>query len=169
MTTPTIDLYTPTDVKKVREQLLIEQDGLCAITGLEIPPKQACLDHSHQTQKVRAVAHRQSNAALGKLENIATRYLSYWYPGKLSDFLRQCAAYLENSNEDRWYHPGWIKRVKADFNKLNETQKKSVLSKLGQPEGNNTKERKELFGKVVLDRGLGFEKISSAIKSLDTN
>jgi hypothetical protein len=36
----TQDLYTVADVKRVRELLTKEQDNCCAITGLEIPPKQ---------------------------------------------------------------------------------------------------------------------------------
>ena len=72
-------LRSPKDVQQVREQLLKEQGGIDAITGLEIPPKQAVLDHCHETQFVRAVASRQSNAALGKLENVYARYLKWWY------------------------------------------------------------------------------------------
>ena len=134
-----------------------EQENYCAITGLPIPPKQHCLDHNHdETQFVRGVAHRQANAALGKVENIYTRYLSYWYPGKLSDFLRQCAAYLEKDPDPRYRHNGWIKKVQTLFNSLSEGQKASVLKELGL-QGVNSKERKELFKKAVLSREYSYE------------
>lgn len=152
-------LYTATDVKKVRESLLKEQEGLCKLTGLEIPIKQACLDHDHKSNFVRGVLHRQSNAALGKAENIFTRYLSYWYPGTLSDFLRQAADYLEEEHPRDYLHPGWIKSVKTRFNKLNSKQKDSVLQLLNQPKGRNDVERKKIFAKAILDRLVSYETI----------
>lgn len=159
----TEDLYTTKDVKRVREKLTEEQDNLCAITGLEIPPKQHCLEHAHDNQQyVRGVAHRQSNAALGKFENVYTRYLSYWYPGKLSDFLRQCAAYLEQLPDTRYRHPGWIKKIQTLFNSLTESQKESILQALNST-GKNSKERKEAFKKIVLSREHSYEKLRELI------
>lgn len=153
----TEDLYTVNDVKRVRELLTEEQDNRCAITMIELAPKQHCLDHNHdETQFVRGVAHRQANAALGRIENLYTRYLSYWYPGKLSDFLRQCAAYLEKDPDSRYRHNGWIKKVQTLFNSLSEGQKGSVLKELGL-QGVNSKERKELFKKAVLSREYSYE------------
>lgn len=159
----TTDLYTTVDVKEVREQLLKEQDKRCALTLLEIPTKQAVLDHCHKTQKVRAVLHRQANASLGKLEGIYTRYLSFWYPESLSTFLRQAAAYLENVKEDRWYHPGWLKKIQTKFNSLNETQKKDVLRFFELEEGSNAKERKESFKKLLQSQAYGFEFINDIV------
>lgn len=162
----TQDLYTSKDVEIVRKKLTEEQENCCAVTGLEIPPKQHVLDHAHDDkQYVRGVLHRQSNACLGKIENLHTRYLSYWYPGKLSDFLRQCAAYLEKQEDTRYRHNGWLKKVKTLFNQLNAKQQDKVLVDLGYEKGNNSKARKEIFAKVVLDRTLGYDTIRSTIFS----
>lgn len=163
---PTEDLYTTKDVERIRKLLTDEQENRCAITGIELAPTQHCLDHAHdEEQYVRGVAHRQSNAALGKLEGVYTRYLSYWYPGKLSDFLRQCAAYLEKLPDDRYRHPGWIKKAKTKFGALNEKQKDKVLIDLGYEKGVNSKQRKDIFAKVVLDRKLGYDTIREAIQA----
>ena len=159
----TKSLYTTADTKKVREYLLEEQSGYDALTSLVIPEGQAVLDHNHKTQHVRAVLHRQTNASLGKIENIWTRYLSYWYPGTLDGFLRQAAEYLCNPDDQRWYHPGWIKRVKADFNKLKASQQSSVLSTFGES-GKNGAERKSAFNKVILTKQYGFDRIASVIE-----
>lgn len=159
----TEDLYTTKDVERVRKLLTEEQENLCAITGLEIPPKQHCLEHAHDNQQyVRGVAHRQANAALGKIEHLHTRYLSYWYPGKLSDFLRQCAAYLEKPPDPRYRHPGWIKKIQTLFNSLTESQKESILQALNST-GKNSKERKEAFKKIVLSREHSYEKLRELI------
>lgn len=157
-------LYTATDVKKVRAILQQEQGGLDLITKIPIPDNQACLDHSHTTQLVRGVLHRQTNAALGKLEGVYTRYLSYWYEGTLSDFLRQSADYLEREEDCRYYHPGWIKKVCTEFSKLNEAGKKSMLEFLGSPQGSNATERKKLFRKAVLSKKFTYEGLMKEIK-----
>jgi len=163
---PTEDLYTTKDVERIRKLLTEEQENCCAITGIELAPKQHCLDHAHdENQFIRGVAHRQSNAALGRFENVYKQYLSYWYPGKLSDFLRQCAAYLEKSPDDRYRHPGWIKKAKTKFNALSERQKDKVLVDLGYEKGSNSKQRKDIFDKLVLDRKLGYDTIREAIQA----
>ena len=69
-------LYTTKDVAEVRTLLKERQSNIDPITGLDIPSKQHVLDHNHNTQFVRAVLHRQSNAVLGKIENLWSRYLA---------------------------------------------------------------------------------------------
>ena len=63
-----------TEVKKVREELLRLQGGVCALTRYPLAPKDAVLDHDHKTGLTRAVLHRGVNALLGKLENNHARY-----------------------------------------------------------------------------------------------
>jgi len=60
-------LYTTKDVARVRDKLKKEQNSIDPITRLEIPDKQAVLDHCHDSQFVRAVLHRQTNAVLGNM------------------------------------------------------------------------------------------------------
>ena len=143
-------LYTTKDTTRVRQKLLTEQGNLDLITKLEIPNKQAVLDHDHKTQFVRGVLHRQSNAVLGKIENMHTRYLSWWYEGTLSDFLRGCADYLDREQPQNYIHPAFVKFLQVQFNKLSEPQKKKVLAHFGSDEGTNGKQRKALFQKVIL-------------------
>lgn len=163
----TVDLFTTKDTTRIRELLLKEQNGLDLITGLEIPPKQAVTDHKHDNEQfVRGILHRQTNASLGKLEGVWTRYLSYWYPYDLPTFLRQAADYIEKFDKEpdkRFRHPNWQKKVKTKFNALNAKQQDKVLLALGSQQGKNVKERRDIFSKIVLDRNLGFDKISSVI------
>ena len=157
-------LYTTKDVQKVREKLYEEQGGIDPITGLIIPEKQKVLDHDHSTQYVRAVLHRQTNAVLGKIENLWTRYLSYWYTGTLSDFLRGCADYIEKEHPQNYLHPSFIKKLQTNFNKLNEKQKQLVLLSFGESEGNNAAQRKALFKKFILKRTHSMEDILQTIQ-----
>jgi hypothetical protein len=153
------DLYTAKDVQVIRDEVLKNQRWKDACTFLDIPSKQACLDHSHDnTQLVRGVLHRQVNSYIGKLENNFTRMLGWWYPFDLPDFLEQAADYLRKE-ELEYRHPNWIKKVKTEFNKLSASQQNKVLELLGSSLGSNPKIRKELFAKVVLQRELGYDKI----------
>lgn len=160
------DLYTTKDVQKVREKLLEEQDGVDPITGEKIPKGQAVLDHDHSTQYVRAVLHRQSNAALGKIENLYIRYLKWWYKGSLADFLRGCVAYLEKEHPQEYTHPKWQKKVQTEFNKLSESEKGKFFESILLPDGKNGTERKKLFQDVIKSRLFTFEQIMEKLKEV---
>lgn len=123
-------LYSTTDVQKVRKKLLDEQGNRCALTGLKIEPSQAVLDHDHSSDYVRAVLHRQSNAVLGKIENLWNRYLSWWYNDTLSSFLRKAADYLDKNHPEDYIHPGWRKKVQSKFKSLKSAQQIEVLKEL---------------------------------------
>lgn len=157
-------LYTTKDVQKVREQLYKEQEGIDPITGLLIPEKQKVLDHDHSNHYVRAVLHRQTNAVLGKIENLWTRYLAWWYVGTLPEFLRGCADYIEKEHPREYLHPAFIKKLQTEFNKLNEKQKQNVLSHYGLEKGCNTKERRVIFKKFILKRTHSMDEILEVIQ-----
>lgn len=163
------ELFDVKDVKVVRELLLKEQKKLCALSKIPIPDKQAVLDHDHKTQRVRGVLHRQANACLGKIENLYVRYLSYWYPHSLQEFLRKSADYLDDNLGHKptggWYHPGWIKRVCTDFNSLKESGKIKVLESMNVDKGSNAIQRKMHFRKALLTKRYTYATIATLIKT----
>ena len=160
----TEDLYNASDKKRVRELLTVEQSNLCAITGLPIETKQHILEHSHDDQMfIRGVTSRQANSALGVIEKMWVRYMKWWYNGTLSNFLRQCADYLEKEHDSRWRHDMWIRKINTEFNKLKEAHKDVVLVALGQTKGKNGAERKKLFQKAVLTREYSYDTIRALI------
>jgi hypothetical protein len=59
----------PKDIKPLREDLLTQQNGLCAICHEQVLPDEAVLDHCHKTGYIRAVLHRGCNAYIGHMEN----------------------------------------------------------------------------------------------------
>lgn len=157
------DLYTVKDVQRVRELLLKQQDNLDACTLLEMPPKQACLDHVHNDEQfVRGVLHRQINSYVGKLENNFVRMLAWWYPNDLPTFLEQAADYLRREPLP-YRHPNWQKKIRTMFNKLNSKQMKLVLEHFGKSDGKNLTERKKIFAEIVLQRDLGYDTIRTVI------
>ena len=163
----TVDLYTPSDIKKVREILYEEQNKVDALTGLPLDKSKAVLDHRHDdNQFVRGVLHRNVNSALGRIENCFLRDISWWCQLTLPEFLRNVANYLERPEDTRYRHSDAFKRVKVQFNKLNSKQQDSVLESLGSTKGTNLKDRKAKFAKVVLDRSLGYDKIVAVINDV---
>lgn len=163
----TKDLCTTKDVQEVRKKLLADQKNIDPITKQVIPEKQAVLDHDHKTQYVRAVLHRQTNAVLGKIENLWNRYLSWWYTGTLSQFLRGCADYIEKEHTEEYTHPAWIKKARSEFNKLSEGAKDMSLKNLGSTTGKNSTERKKLFDKVIKTEQFTFKQILEAMKNTE--
>lgn len=162
----TEDLYTPADVKRVRELLIKEQDGLCAITGLEVQNNEWALDHVHDnTQLVRGAVHRVANLALGKVEGLKGRYL-YWYPHDVPTFLRACADYLEKNPDKRFRHNGWKVKIAQKFNKLSSKQQDYLLQCLDQPTGKNLVERKANFQKAILSKEFTYERLFTLIDKI---
>lgn len=163
----TQDLFTASDVAKVRALLLAEQKNTCAITKLPLKAMDAHCDHAHDhEQLVRGAVNKHANMLLGKLENLQARYLNHWYPNDLAMFLRQCANYLDKPPDKRWRHLGWIKKVTIEFNKLKVAQQNLLLHNLGQPHGSNIKERRKLLNKAILKREHGYITILNFIKAV---
>lgn len=160
----TESLYTPTEVKKIRDKLAKEQNNIDPILKEPFKETIAC-DHDHTTQHVRAALNRNCNAFEGLVFNAHKRCLGWLTDKPLPVILRNLADYLEQDYSHNPYHPGWLKRVKTLFNQLSEKQKDKVLSDLGYEKGVNSKQRKEIFAKLVLDRKLGYDTIREAIQS----
>ena len=95
---------TTSMLKPKRKQLLAAQGGKDPITGWDIDPDNAVLDHCHKHGWVRATLGRWNNGVLGKIENWANRLgadpktgarLTPWA------YLRAIADYLELNSESQ--------------------------------------------------------------------
>lgn len=82
------------DIKFLREQILKEQNGLCAICCEPIEPSEAVLDHCHKTGFVRSVLHRGCNAFIGHLENNQVR--NRITPQRLQQILNNFLFYINS-------------------------------------------------------------------------
>lgn len=61
-------------VAAVRNNLLMIQNGKCALCSLPCTAANARLDHDHATGAIRGVLHNGCNSLLGKVENNAARF-----------------------------------------------------------------------------------------------
>ncbi len=160
-------LYTPSDVAKVRKTLYDSQGGFDPILHQPIDIKGAVLDHSHTSQRVRGVLHRQTNSFEGNVQNAYDRCLKWMSDRTLSDILRSLADYYEDTDRVQHtmpVHPGFIKRLCTDYASLNEQGKKEVLHLLGQPQGNNATERRKLFRKALMTRKFSYDQVKAMIE-----
>lgn len=158
-------LYTQKEIKEFRDEQIKKQNGIDPITKEPFKEVQA-QDHCHQTQHCRGALNRNSNAFEGLVTNAYIRCLKWLTDVPLPDILRNLADYLEVDYSNNPFHVGWMKRVKADFNKLSSKQQDKVLINLGSSTGKNSKERKDLFSKVILDRSKGFVYIRDVINQV---
>lgn len=155
-------LYNTKDVAAVRIDLLKQQNGLDALTRLPLDPKDGVLDHDHDKDTVRGVIHRQANAALGKIENLYKRYLSYWYPGTFREFLERAVDYIEMDGghvDPTTYHPSWIRRAQRNFLKKPAAIQNEVLIDMGIQKGElprNAEGRKKAFRSILLKSRLDY-------------
>jgi hypothetical protein len=160
----TLDLYTVKDVARVRALLIQEQKGISALSNL--PLYAPCLDHVHDSEQlVRAVINNNENIALGRIESLYARYVGYWYKGSYPEFLRLTADYIERGTDVRFRHPGWVKKVNTEFNKLSEGKKDVVLRGMGALTGSNSTERKKYFNACVMSRKFDYNTIARLINS----
>jgi hypothetical protein len=157
------DLFTQEDIREVRHSSYEKQSGFDPILGRKIELKDAVLDHDHISQKCRAAIHRQTNSFEGLVFNAYRRCIAWLSDESLPTVLRNLATYLEQDYSENDNHPGWIKRVKTDFEKLKESQKDYVLKELGLAPGSNSKERKTSFSKNFLTRKNGYDRVRSVI------
>lgn len=156
-------LYTPADVKRVKDRLAKEQNGIDPI--LKEPFKETLVcDHDHTTQHVRAALNRNSNAFEGKVWNAYIRCLKWLSDKPLSEILRNLADYYEQDYSHNPLHPGFLKRLCTDFASLNEAGKKEVLHLMHQPQGSNATERKALFRKALLSKKFTFFEVKELIE-----
>jgi hypothetical protein len=83
----------PKDIRPLRQQLLLEQNNLCAICQEYLDPFEAVLDHCHTTGLIRCVLHRGCNMYIGALENNQKRNLIT--ASRLSNILANFETYVK--------------------------------------------------------------------------
>jgi hypothetical protein len=62
------------EVAQVRRNLLLLQNNKCLICHRTVPTKEWCLDHNHETGKIRGVLCRGCNSVEGKVRRAFIRY-----------------------------------------------------------------------------------------------
>ena len=90
-----------TEIKPLRERLLLEQGHKCALCLEHIEAEQAVLDHCHKTGLIRSVLHRGCNAFISHIENNQKRNLIT--PNRLTMILANFARYVTATKP--WLHP----------------------------------------------------------------
>lgn len=105
------------EIKPIREGLLFNQGGLCAMCNLPLTPEDAVLDHNHKTGAIRGVTHRSCNSLEGKIANAVLRF----GVASLESFLEGLVTYyqLHATDQTGLRHP----------THYNEEEKKALAKK----------------------------------------
>jgi hypothetical protein len=157
------ELYTPADIKRVRDEMVKAQGGIDPI--LKEPFKEPpALDHDHSTQRVRAALNRNTNAFEGLVTNAHKRCLQWLTDKPLPEILRNLADYLEIDYSSNPYHNSWIKRCTIDYGRLKAQQQINVLQKMKVTAGGSAAVRKEQFVKALKTKEYSFDLIKEYLK-----
>lgn len=81
----------PKEISLLREKIIVEQGGECWLCNIDLKTVVPCLDHDHETGRIRGVLCQNCNGIEGKIKNLARRakrektsydfvakVLSYW-------------------------------------------------------------------------------------------
>jgi molybdopterin/thiamine biosynthesis adenylyltransferase len=82
-----------TELKLLREQLLLAQGYVCPLCLDHIEPDEAVLDHCHKTGQIRSVLHRGCNSLEGQITNSLPR--NKITPQRLRNFLSRLINYQQ--------------------------------------------------------------------------
>ncbi len=87
------------EIKAVRDKLLLKQGGKCAVCGEVIAGRDhAVLDHDHTSGVIRGVLHASCNQAEGRVKNKAQRGHAGVSP---EDYIVGLGKYLEHHSKPR--------------------------------------------------------------------
>lgn len=134
-------LRSAKEIKAYRDAELIDQEGMCAISGIPLDESNSCLDHKHMCGdglpyadiltdgRVRGVLQRDLNLLEGK-------YLKYFKKMKLgerfgltfADTLLSMGEYLQQDNSNKPYHHKFMADYRDYIKRLTKPEIKSKLS-----------------------------------------
>ena len=61
------------DIPVLREKIMLQQDCQCWLCKIDLRTVTACLDHDHETGRIRGVLCQNCNGIEGKISNLARR------------------------------------------------------------------------------------------------
>ena len=110
----------PKETRDIRESLLKEQDYFCPLCESLIDPKDAALDHCHDTGRIRGVLHLRCNSIEGALKSKFKRGGGLRYTD-FETYLKNLALYLTKEHHMLLHpsnRPGPKKLMKSSYNHL---------------------------------------------------
>lgn len=105
---------TRKDIPKVKEELFKKQKYLCKICKRdlrELPSRDVCLDHSHESWMVRAVLCRQCNVLEAKIKRLFIRTGARNKGIDYIEFLKGLIKF-QNIKDTHWIYPPKPKKRK---------------------------------------------------------
>ena len=111
----------PKEVPDLRKKLLAAQNGRCPLCGKMILPKDAVLDHDHDTGRCRQVLHRTCNGIEGRVLSWLRRNGQGVKPITM---LRNLLDYWMQDYEEQPFHPTHKSDIEEEATKLRKKYKR---------------------------------------------
>ena len=125
---PDVWLKDSKAIAAYRESLLIEQDYLCAISGLPLNKDNSVGDHDHINGRMRGILENSTNALEGMfLSKFNKLKMSERYGLDFPQFLINMGEYLQQDNSDKPYHYKYMSDLRNHIKRLN---REEIVDKL---------------------------------------
>jgi len=95
------------DIPALRDKIAIEQDRECWLCDIELSSVMPCLDHDHETGRIRGVLCQNCNGIEGKIHNLVRRAKRGMFK---QDYLKRVIEY-------------WIKHLVEPRSEIHPTHK----------------------------------------------
>ena len=143
------------EIKDIREEILLEQEGICPLCNDPIEEGDATLDHDHKSTLIRGVLCRTCNSGEGRIERTLQRY-GIDKRIDLISFLENLIGYYKRDQYEMIHPSEKVKEPKlkkASYNKLAKLIKNDTKAKKMPPyplSKKLTKPLRELYKKYNL-------------------
>lgn len=107
------------DLKRYRDLQLKKQKGICPICGLYIEPKDAVLDHCHDSGHCRMVLHNGCNQYEGRVKKAFSRCIGF-QKGLVRDMvLKNLLKYILSDFSKNPIHPTELTEHERELKRIN--------------------------------------------------
>ena len=154
---PKVWVRSGKSITDYRESLLLDQEGVCAISGLPLTDSsKATLDHQHAGGSVSSNGNGVDGKCRGVIESqinlLEGRYLKLFKKTKLDvkygltfpEFLINMGKYLQQDNSNHLYHYGYMSDLRKHISRLRKDKIVDMLLKDFNIVVKETTEKREL-------------------------
>ena len=149
---PKVWVRSGKSITDYRESLLLDQEGVCAISGLPLTNSNSVLDHAHSCSPPSNVDGKCRGVLLSEINMLEGRYLKLFKKSKLGEkygltfpeLLINMGQYLQQDNSEYKYHYAYMSDLRKHISRLRKDKIDDILLKDFNMVAKETTEKREL-------------------------